>query len=82
VDAHPLGKGTTVGVAQLGRDDAGRQPGEGAAGVVGIDWRAPFGAERQVQLDRAGWLTGSRVTPWLRRVNASARAASARVRVG
>ena len=86
MDVHPLGEGATVGVTQLGGDDAGRffvgrhrrrqgmgmaeqvgmgghssaggQAGEGAAGVVGIDWRTPLGAERQVQLDRAGWLAG------------------------
>ena len=37
-----------------GQPDAGRQPGEGAAGVVGVDRGAPLGAEYQVQLDRAG----------------------------
>jgi hypothetical protein len=41
-----------------GQPDAGGQTGEGAAGVVGTDWRAPLGAEHQVKLDRAGWLAG------------------------
>ena len=41
-----------------GQPDAGRQPGEGAAGVVGVERRAPLGAEDQVELDRAGWLAG------------------------
>jgi len=34
--------------------DAGGEAGEGAAGVVGVDRRAPLGAEHQVQLDRLG----------------------------
>ena len=38
--------------------DAGGQAGEGAAGVVGVDRRAPLGAEHQVQLDRLGWPAG------------------------
>ena len=37
-----------------GQPGAGGQAGEGAAGVVGIDWRAPLGTEHQVQLDRLG----------------------------
>src|SRR5918995_3442782 len=37
---------------------AGGQVGEGAAGVVGIDRRAPRSAEDQVELDRVGWLAG------------------------
>ena len=41
-----------------GHSSAGRQAGEGAAGVVGVDRRAPLGPEHQVQLDRAGWLAG------------------------
>jgi hypothetical protein len=41
-----------------GQSDAGGQPGEGPAGVVGVDHGAPLGAEHQVQLDRAGWLAG------------------------
>jgi hypothetical protein len=41
-----------------GQPDAGGQPGEGAAGVIGIDRRAPLGAKHQVQLDRAGWPAG------------------------
>ena len=32
--------------------DAGGQAGEGAAGVVGVDRRAPLGAEHQVELGR------------------------------
>jgi hypothetical protein len=43
-----------VGIS--GQSDACGQPGEGAAGVVRIDRRAPFGAEHQVQLNRSGWL--------------------------
>jgi hypothetical protein len=45
-----------VGVG--GQPDAGRQVGEGAAGVVGLTGVAPLGAEDQVQLDRAGWPAG------------------------
>ena len=41
-----------------GQADAGGQVGEGAAGVVGVDGRAPLGAEDQVELDQAGWLAG------------------------
>jgi hypothetical protein len=41
-----------VGVG--GQPDAGGQPGEGAAGMVGVDRHAPLGAEHQVQLDRLG----------------------------
>jgi hypothetical protein len=37
---------------------AGGQVGEGAAGVVGVDWRAPLSVEDQVELDRVGWLAG------------------------
>ena len=37
---------------------AGGQVGEGAAGVVGVDRRAPLGAEDQVELDRVGRLAG------------------------
>jgi hypothetical protein len=37
---------------------AGGEVGEGAAGVVGVDRRAPLGAEDQVELDRVGWLAG------------------------
>jgi hypothetical protein len=37
---------------------AGGQAGEGAAGVVGVDRRAPLSAEHQVQLDRTGCLAG------------------------
>jgi hypothetical protein len=36
------------------QSDAGGQAGEGAAGVVGVDRRAPLGAEHQVELDRLG----------------------------
>jgi hypothetical protein len=36
------------------QSDAGGQAGEGAAGVVGVDRRAPLGAEHQIQLDRLG----------------------------
>jgi hypothetical protein len=38
--------------------DAGGQAGEGAAGVVGVDRRAPLGAEHRVELDRVGWPAG------------------------
>jgi hypothetical protein len=38
--------------------DAGGQSGEGAAGVVGVDRRAPLGAEHQVELDWVGWPAG------------------------
>ena len=41
-----------------GHTSAGRQAGEGAAGVVGVDRGAALGAEDQVELDRAGWLAG------------------------
>jgi hypothetical protein len=41
-----------------GQPDAGGQPGEGAAGVVGVDRRAPLGAKYQLQLDRSGRLAG------------------------
>ena len=41
-----------------GQSGAGRQAGEGAAGVVGVDRRAPLSAQPQVELDRAGWLAG------------------------
>jgi hypothetical protein len=41
-----------------GQPDAGGQAGEGAAGVVGVDRRAPLGAEHQVQLHRLGWPAG------------------------
>jgi len=41
-----------------GQPDAGGEAGEGAAGMVGIDRRAPLGAEHQVELDRAGWPAG------------------------
>jgi hypothetical protein len=34
--------------------DAGGEAGEGAAGVVGVDRRAPLGAEYQVELYRLG----------------------------
>ena len=34
---------------------SGGEPGEGTAGVVRIDRRAPLGAEHQVELDRLGW---------------------------
>src|SRR5687767_6868812 len=46
-----------VGVG--GQPDAGRQAGEGAAGVVGVDRGAPLGAEHQVELDRLGGRPGS-----------------------
>jgi hypothetical protein len=53
-----------------GQPDAGGQ-GEGAAGVVGVDRRAPLGAEDRVQLDRPGGRPGStqrnqRVEAWPR----------------
>jgi hypothetical protein len=41
-----------------GQSGAGGQAAEGTAGVVGVDRGAPFRAEDQVQLDRAGWLAG------------------------
>ena len=41
-----------------GQPGAGGQVGEGAAGVVGVDWRAPLSAEDQVELDRVGCLAG------------------------
>jgi len=45
-----------VGVG--GQPNAGGQAGEGAAGVVGVDRGAAFGADHQVQLDRPGRPTG------------------------
>jgi hypothetical protein len=45
-----------VGVG--GQPDAGGQASEGAAGVIGVDGRAPLGAEHQVQLDRVRWPAG------------------------
>jgi hypothetical protein len=59
VGRHRRGQGMTQQVWMGGQPDAGGQPGEGAAGVVGVDRRAPLGAEHQVQLDRVGWLAGS-----------------------
>jgi hypothetical protein len=54
--AHRRGQGMAQQVGVGGHSSAGGQAGEGAAGVVGVDRRAPLGAEDQVQLNRAGCL--------------------------
>ena len=58
VGCHGRGQGVAQQVRMGVQPGAGGQVGEGAAGVVGVDRRAPLGAEDQVELDRVGWLAG------------------------
>jgi hypothetical protein len=54
IGRHRRGQSMAQHVGMGDQPGTGGEPGEGTAGVVRIDRRAPLGAEHQVELDHAG----------------------------